>query len=51
MLHICEIIGHMDKGCSVKLKKREVEHYGNWLKCGLHHPEIEDQREAIEAMM
>jgi hypothetical protein len=49
--YTCGSIGHVDKVCSIKLKKREVEHYSNWLKCGLHRPKIEDQREAFETMM
>jgi hypothetical protein len=29
----CGILGHTAKGCSIQLKKGEVQQYGNWLKC------------------
>jgi hypothetical protein len=29
---ICGIIGHLDRECSVKLKRGEEVHYGKWLK-------------------
>jgi hypothetical protein len=32
----CGLLGHVDRSCSIKLKKGEQQQYGKWLKAAIH---------------